>query len=287
MKDIRLKMFVPALIVCLSLVSGNAQLRTPENVPIGFHGKVVDQQGNPISGAKVSFDLIVSHMMEDRTESTPMVMQTDQDGGFALTGVVGYGIEKIDVNKEGYELSPKTQRGYVFGFDANYKPNPDNPVVFQMWKKQGAERLVGSAWRGKMACDGTPVGFDLYHGSRNADGDLQITCTRLPLKSPAPGNAPFDYKFQIAVIGGGIQPTHDEFTYLAPEDGYSTSLTFSQKASDPNWDAKIPIPKDYYIKTSDGHYGRLFVDWYAAQNAPTHLEWDCSINPSGSRNLER
>jgi len=29
------------------------------------------------------------------------------------------------------------------------------------------------------------------------------------------------------------------------------------------------------------------VDWYAAQNAPNHFEWDCSINPSGSRNLER
>jgi hypothetical protein len=89
----------------------------------------------------------------------------------------------------------------------------------------------------------------------------------------------------IKVLGGGILGTDDEFTYWAPESGYESSLTISQKAGDPNWHSRVN--HEFYIKTSEGHYGRLTVDWYGSQQNPTHLDWNCSINPSGSRNLER
>jgi hypothetical protein len=283
-----MKMILTALIVCLLAVSGNAQIHKIENVPISFYGKVVDQEGKPVIGAKVSFDFIISHMAENRTETTPMIMQTDQDGRFLMTGVTGYGIDKVSIEKEGYELSPKTSTGYVFGFNPDYKPNPNNPMVFKMWKKRGKEPLVGSAWHGKVACDGAAHRFDLSNGHPSADGNFEITCLRTPVNLPPANIKPYTYKFQITVIGGGIQATDDEFTYLAPETGYSPTLTYGQTADDPKWDRRTPIPKEYYIKTANGHYGRLSADWDVAfWQSPMILKWDCSINPSGSRNLER
>jgi hypothetical protein len=155
-----------------------------------------------------------------------------------------------------------------------------------MWKKTGPERLIQPrTWNGNVSCDGRTNRFDLFSGRPNAEGNLEILCVRDPLESPPPGNGPFDYKFEVSVVGGVIQPTSDEFTYLAPEGGYAPIFTESKKAGDPGWRGRLT--QEFYIRTDEGHYGRLSVDWYSWQNSPTHLDWNCSINPSGSRNLER
>ena len=60
-----------------------------------------------------------------------------------------------------------------------------------------------------------------------------------------------------------------------------------QIADDPKWDRNTPIPKEYYIKTPDGHFGNLRVEWDVAGQSPTILRWECWLNLSGSRNLER
>jgi hypothetical protein len=49
------KALLAALIVCLLPISTVAQLRTPENIPIGFYGKVIDKDGNAVVRASVSF----------------------------------------------------------------------------------------------------------------------------------------------------------------------------------------------------------------------------------------
>jgi hypothetical protein len=144
-----MKTFIQILVACLVPISLVAQLRAPENVPIGFYGKVLEQNRTPVTGATVNFDILTSHMSEDRTESTHMVLQTDQGGNFVLTGVTGY---------------------------------------------------------------------------------------------------------------------------LAPENGYSPSFTVAQKVDDPKW--RVGVTQEFYIKTADGHYGRLFVDWYAWQTPPVHMEWN-------------
>jgi hypothetical protein len=110
----------------------------------------------------------------------------------------------------------------------------------------------------------------------------------MPLNLPPADTEPFTWKAQIKIIGGGIQPANDEFTYLAPESDYLPALAYGQTQDDPNWDRQMPMPKKYYVKTSDGHYGNLSLEWDRAfWKSPTILKWDCSINPSGSRNLER
>src|ERR1700722_12540912 len=124
MQNYYLKTTIVALTFGLAALVSEAQRRTSENVPVGFYGKVIDQDGHAVVDAKVSLDFIVSHMDEDRTETKPIALQTDQDGQFLLTGVVGYGIDKVTIRKEGYQLSPKTLRSYVFGHKLDTNPIP-------------------------------------------------------------------------------------------------------------------------------------------------------------------
>jgi hypothetical protein len=113
-----------------------------------------------------------------------------------------------------------------------------------------------------------------------------MECIRDPLNYEPTNREPYTYKFEITFIGGGVQATEDEFSYRAPADGYLPKATIERKPGDAKW--RAGIDQEFYFKTSDGNYGRISVVWGAGHRpAPTILEWECSINPSGSRNLER
>jgi hypothetical protein len=285
---------IPLLVCSLWPCSSLAQIGVADpvtgNAAINFYGRVVDQDGQPISGAKVALRVLVGYLhspTELATRYDKTTNQTDVNGDFTLIGASGHSVEIESIDKSGYKLSDKVSRMYPYSWSAGiFKPDTNNPVIFKMWKQQGTETLVQPpAWNGNVSCDGTTNRFNLLDGKKNVNGDLEIICLKSPINILPRENKPFDYKFEIAVLGGGVQPTEDEFTYLAFEGGYSSSFTLGQKADDPGWQGRVK--KEFYIKTADGHYGRLSVDWYSSLQNPTHLDWNCSINPTGSRNLER
>ncbi len=288
---ITMKAFITVFTICLFRASLTAQIEDPHitgNVPITFYGRVVDQNNHPVPGVKVRLEVRVGYFTSPTTGRErwdPVSLETDADGNFVLSNTNGSFIQFTSIGKDGYKLLPKqVKEGYMY-YPKGLHTDPAKPIVFKMWKKAGAEALVGAAWSGKVACDGTLMTFDLLNGKRAKEGNLQIACTRVPLDIIPRENKRYDYSLQIAVLGGGIQQTEDDFTYLAPEGGYSPKLNVGQKANGTDWIGKVQ--QEFYIKTAEGHYGRLSVDWYTWQAAPTHFEWDCSINPSGSRNLER
>ncbi|MGA2177636.1 MAG: carboxypeptidase-like regulatory domain-containing protein [Verrucomicrobiota bacterium] len=259
------------------------------NVPIAFYGKVVDQNNRPVSDVKVCLEVRVGYYTSPTTGRErwdPISVETDAEGNFVLNNVMGGFVQFKTIEKEGYKLLPKQAKEGFMYYPAQFHPDSNNPVVFKMWKKGGAEPLAGSAWHGKVACDGTPIGFDLLSGKQTKDGNLRIICTLTPTDAKWGNQILSDYKLQISITGGEIQRTSDDFTYLAPEKGYLPSVTIEEKAADPNH-RNAELEQEFYIKTPEGRYGRLSIDWAAWQKPPTHLEWDCSINPSGSRNLER
>jgi len=280
---IMLSCLLPALLI--------AQTDDPHitgNVPISFYGKVVDQNNQPISDVKVQLEIRVGKFTSPTTSKekwVPISLASDANGNFTLADVKGSFVQFKVVEKNGYKLLPKQVKAGFMYYPETFHADSNNPVVFKMWKKHGEEPLVDSAWHGNIACDGTLMTFDLQNGKQDKDGSLQITCTRVPLDIVPRENKRYDYNLQIAIVGGSIQSTDDEFTYLAPEGGYVPSLTLGAKAEDPKWAGNVK--QEFYIKTADGHYGRLSIDWYAELTSPTHFEWNCTINPLGSRNLER
>ena len=256
--------------LALAIACQVAKCQTPENVPVGFYGKVIDQDGNPVPKAKVTFDLVISHMAQNATETIPTGTETESNGDFKVVSVSAYGIDKISIIKIGYKLSSKVFRSYTFGLKPNYRPNVDNPIIFRMWKEGIKEQLIGASWRGKVNCDGRSNRFDLLGGHENVTGSLEIMCTRTPLNYESTERQPYSYKLQISVLGGGVQQTDDEFTYRAPDNGYQPSVIVEHKPGDPQWAAGVE--QEFYIRTSDGKYGakQLFFcklifrhDWLA------------------------
>lgn len=281
--------------VLIATTRFGTQVFAPDNVPLTFYGKVVDQDGRPLAGAKVDLEISVGDLVPvpespagflERLRSDKATAQSGSNGLFSLIGFSGHGIDIKSISKTGYKLSAKVDLSYTYVATARpFHPDAKHPVVFKMWKLQGKEPLIEFSWSHKVPCDGSTNRFSLATGRLDPNGMLEICCTRVPSRLPYPGNRPFAYTFEIGVLKGGIQPTDDDFSYSAPMSGYAPSFIESKKAGEQGW--RSSLKQEFYIKTAEGHYGRLAVEWYSWQDSPTHLMWDCSINPSGSRNLER
>jgi hypothetical protein len=258
------------------------------NAPISFYGKVIDQESRPLSDVTVKVSVVVNFLATPTRSDQRLdfvIVKTDAQGKFSVQNVSGSAIQIEEIKKDGYKLSPKVGKPSFSYYPAKVQHDPENPNIFKMWKLMGGEVLIQPpVWNGNVSCDGTTNRFDLRTGSRSASGDLRIICKRTPLQVLPRLGRKFDYSFEISVLGGGIQTTEDEITYLAPGNGYLPVFSVSQTANDPKWYGRVK--REFYFKTPEGHYGTLSVDWYATQQNPTHLDWNCAINPSGSRNLE-
>lgn len=108
---------------------------------IQFYGRAVDQFGEPVPAADVEGAVLVntgSRGGQMRRQTT-----TDAQGYFQFGGFKGQDLG-IGIKKEGYEYRRKSSSFSYSYFEADHKrhiPDPKNPVVFVLWKKQGLKRL--------------------------------------------------------------------------------------------------------------------------------------------------
>ena len=102
-------------------------------MPISFYGKVVDEDGNPISDANVEF-------VWQALSGTPKVTTTsDEQGLFRLEGKVGK-LLGVYLEKEGYYVSRREQNSFDYGSPSAHNfhvADPSSPVVFQLRKRGG------------------------------------------------------------------------------------------------------------------------------------------------------
>ena len=94
------------------------------NVDIRFYGKVVDQHGQPIEGAKIDFyvlannENLISDILIHGTENTRLTTKStreiysDGTGSFSITDLRGTSAAVEDIYKEGYF----SQKGNSFSF---------------------------------------------------------------------------------------------------------------------------------------------------------------------------
>ena len=108
--------------------------------PIEFYGKVVDENSNPVVGAKVTFSWIET---PEETGTRSSAAESDAEGLFSLHGARGPSL-RVSVDKEGYYSSRKNPPGFKYGSFAidDFSPDPRNPVIFHLWKKGKGEALI-------------------------------------------------------------------------------------------------------------------------------------------------
>jgi hypothetical protein len=241
-----------------------------------FYGKVVDQYGNPVVGAIVKGN-VMKDSLETSKEETHTT-QTDSDGLFQFTGLHGLSLGMAP-SKAGYEWGARNE-----GYQASVggKSSPTDRAILTMWKLRGAEPIRYVSCESRIASDGTPTKFDLATGKENPNGELQVTLLRSPLQVRRSGQK-FDWEIKIEILHGGIVTENDPYPYLAPEGGYQPSFQFNMSSNNVPWDSTIT--QNFYIKNSQGQFGRMQLEVYSSVT-PAGIKFDLWINPSGSQNLE-
>jgi hypothetical protein len=247
-------------------------------MPINFYGRVVDQNEQPVSAAKIHAQWSDFSPNGASSEDT----LSDARGSFSITGKTGRGIS-IRVDKENY-YTPKRQRisfDYAAFWEANYyEPDPAHPVTFHLRKKGVSERLSAGETQPFLPANGDPTKLDLLNGGQvSSNGEIEITAVTNTEKYPP---YRFDWQASVAVLDGGLIEHDLEFPFEAPETGYAPRVTFEMPANAPDW--KRSVEKTYFIRFgTPPRYGRIHVRFNGASQK-VFLTY--AVNPSGSRNLE-
>jgi hypothetical protein len=246
--------------------------------PITFYGKILDQNGEPVSEADVDYGTI------DRFDESgsDYHSKSDENGSFYLTGVKG-AVLTVGVRKDGYyNIHGKSDAAFAYGVgaDATRKPPPtrENPAIFIL-QKQGPTELLVRAGGGQIDVpkDGRALAFDFATG-RIGSGDLQIQ-TWVGDRN----QRQFDWSYQLSIPGGGLIERTGQFDFEAPIDGYQASVELRMPATSEKWSSDVP--KDYFARLPNGTYARFSIEFYAGNR--NFVVLTSYLNPApGSRNLE-
>jgi hypothetical protein len=198
-----------------------------KNVPIEFWGKVVTQDGTPISGAIIASTIRHWNLPSPLTVSSEHIksrVTSGAEGLFHFAGETGDVLEIDSIEKQDYEIEPSIKRSYGYNTSEKFRANPDSPAIFRMWLTTIKEPLVTHEARCSLVPDGTPIIIDLVKGTTTdtADerGDLRVWIKR---QSDIKLGQRYDWACEIMVPTGGLLSETDEYSsmYLAPPEGYA------------------------------------------------------------------
>lgn len=253
-----------------------------------FYGRVLDQDNNPVVGAKIIGGAQYNNFISEGLRSYKTF--SDTNGEFVFPKIKGEDFE-CEPWKEGYVYwAAKGHKSYTFTKLASAKErfiaDPKKPEIFRLWKLKGAEVILCSAMYLYIPPDGTPIYLDMKTRKESKEnGDVAFWCryTVLPKNTPHEERS-VEWKFGIKVTGGGVIATDSSLPFGAPDGGYEEEWTFliEKGASGPRLDSQT-----FFIKTADQRFGVFNLEALYDPLRPTcsmAISW--KINPSGSRNLE-
>jgi hypothetical protein len=251
-------------------------------MPVEFYGKVIDQRGEPVTGATVAWTISV--IVGSRAGTT----SSEAGGLFSISGLVGKGIT-VRVSKNGYNAGEGSRGDFeyaAFHEDGFITPDSNNPVIFHLQKLDNPEPMYLNSLNGQIPDNGTPVAFDLRLGKPvlNGSGDIIVKFTRA--QSPPSHETGYTLTIQ-APSGGGLAPTNDEFMDAAPDLGYQTMIEINQPAKQGPQDNSFQASHDlkFYVKTPDGKYAAVTGSVTQYSTPAAGYNFLVNYNPSGSRNL--
>jgi hypothetical protein len=266
----------------------NRQFLSAFATPIEFYGKVIDQNGQPVSAASVKF---VANDKPTGGRPSQFKTETDNSGNFSLTNVAGLTLA-VDVSKPGYRPIPpeygRVTSSGVFDYGLSsakgpHRPDRANPIVFRLHKYGPQESLVRIEEKHfRIARDGSPLSIPLDRTpSRNHE--VVLRCWNTETQGVAE-QKPYDWSFEIIVAGGGLVRRNDELDFQAPESGYTArdQLAMTQNLPANQWQSFAAL--SYFIRFNDGIFARADIRIRAAGDH--FVVWQSYLNPSGSRNLE-
>jgi hypothetical protein len=253
------------------------------DVTIAFYGKLQDQFGRPIVGAKIATSVRIYNGVQSTVERSSVT--SDANGFFQVKEGKGESLG-LWPSKEGYALATTgTEFKYSYMYPDHYTPDPNNPTIIKMWKLQGAEPLVDISKEYKLPFTNAPICFDLVAAKVvPSGGDVKITVNR-PLGEVSEHN-PQKWSIDFEVVDGGFIETsgrESAITFAAPEGGYQPSGTFEHNNGTDGLD------KSFFVKSRNGQiFSKLYLS-LGINNKPDglmYITFRGVANTNGSRNWE-
>ena len=171
-----------------------------------FYAKILDQHGQPVVGAKVRGDVMTTESLAGPSWARH-ITQTDENGDFEFLGLHGQSLPII-AEKEGYEFKQLGNGGWT----EDNKTSPEDRVVLQMWKLNGAEPLIHTKILDYISCDGTAESYNLQAGQRVGGGNtFTVKLTRNPVNIHRGKH--FDWSVTFEMPSGGMIKTDDLYPY--------------------------------------------------------------------------
>ncbi len=250
--------------------------------PMEFYGKVIDQNNDPVVDAQVFVGTRNSN--GDRN----FVLTTDKQGQFNIKNEVGFLVYVDKVVKKGYEYSYKNNPS-GFHFDAEkeidrHHPDPANPVIFTMRKKEPASIVfkhdfsfgLNQKNKYEQAVDVVRGHWKDLEKMGKWDDDEQADLLVNAILSD--DKKSFSVAFKSLDKDGGILEK-DELLYMVPEGGYEPVIK-----------VKVPVnsnaKKHLYVKGRQGSmYARIDLELQAGSDG-VGLKLVTWANPKGLRNVD-
>jgi hypothetical protein len=250
-----------------------------------FYGKVVDQDGIAIEGARVTYSPSVDFELALAGRNPRFETYSDKGGLFTIK-TKGADLS-IEVDKAGYRhvssdissrsrgpvrptgpsINPgdrvgsreKVQYFEMHGYpELNHRPVAGRPVQFTLRKLGEIYNLLVVDKRLSPRSNGEPLRVSL-NGNDGSGHEIQIICKSDFGRTPVQAGVPHRYawSFEILVENGGIQEMKDKEGFDAPEGGYVPKLTVASKdASAVRWSNDFR-DKAYYVRFDDGVSARF------------------------------
>jgi hypothetical protein len=266
------------------------------NLPVKMYGRVIDQHGQPVVGAKVQMVISGGGTFAPGTGRTYFL--TDENGLFVVSGK-GQRIGILDVEHPQlsavyFKYPGLNRKDTSAGLDAvgthgeessweTYNSS-DNPFVIPVWRVDKFEKVkVGSGGFHPLP-DGTL-------SERATRLGIVTTCVRDPKISDLHWREQTgSWAVTFKPINGGIQETEDFYLNEAPTEGYQPELTVAMERDSPGYKVYTIRPKSYYyyyMEKGKRIYGSIEVTFnpYLHQDECSVTVKKYKLNPSGSRDL--
>jgi hypothetical protein len=246
-----------------------------------YYGKVIDEDGNPIQGANVSYNASALDNAFNQAQITGTVTSDDR-GIFKIDGINGYTL-MFQVSHSDYYSYPDNSTGFSKGSlprKGYFSDTEDKAEIFRMHRKGNSVPLVHRRGGADVPVNAGLATVNFYgEQDRQVMGTLQIQARGDTPKNWSP--TPYDWSVQLTVPNGGLVESTNQFDFLAPNTGYQSVIEIHMDKTQPVW--SDTVVKTYFVKIATG-YLRMGIRMRA--KTPLYVSVDYYYNPDGSTNLE-